>query len=59
MTKAIKNQTRFLAILAGIVMCQTACGETLVRTQAEYAAAVENAAPGDTIVLANGEWRDF
>ncbi len=54
-----RTQTRVLAILAGIVMCQTACGDTLVRAQAEYAEAVENAEPGDTIVLANGVWRDF
>jgi poly(beta-D-mannuronate) lyase len=33
--------------------------ETLVSTEAEYQAAVEAARPGDTIVLANGEWRDF
>lgn len=31
----------------------------LVRTPAEYAAAVEALRPGDTIVLADGEWRDF
>lgn len=30
-----------------------------VATQAEYAAAVKRAHPGDTIILRNGEWRDF
>src|SRR5690606_29029072 len=33
--------------------------EIRVTTQAEYEQAVEDARPGDTIVLANGEWRDF
>lgn len=31
----------------------------LVRTQAEFSAAVEGVRPGQTIVLADGEWRDF
>ena len=31
----------------------------LVRTQAEYAAAVGQLEPGDTLTLADGEWRDF
>ena len=31
----------------------------LVRDQSGYAAAVKKAAPGDRIVLADGEWRDF
>ncbi|PKP92205.1 MAG: poly(beta-D-mannuronate) lyase [Alphaproteobacteria bacterium HGW-Alphaproteobacteria-16] len=31
----------------------------LVRDQAAYAAAVKKAAPGDRIILADGEWRDF
>ncbi|NIP19384.1 MAG: alginate lyase, partial [Xanthomonadales bacterium] len=30
-----------------------------VHDQAEYRDAVKNAGPGDTIVLANGEWKDF
>ena len=46
-------------MLTGIVMCQFACGETLVSTQDEYFKAAENAEPGDRIVLANGTWRDF
>ncbi|GAA0652565.1 polysaccharide lyase 6 family protein [Brevundimonas lenta] len=33
--------------------------DTLVSTQAEYAAAVRTARPGDRILLADGEWRDF
>ena len=34
-------------------------GETLVRSQSEFAQALSGAAPGDTIILANGVWRDF
>ncbi len=59
MTRFPNRQAKLLIILAGLVMGQTACGDTLVRTQDEYAAAVANAQPGDTIVLANGVWRDF
>ncbi|MEM6793880.1 MAG: polysaccharide lyase 6 family protein, partial [Acidobacteriota bacterium] len=31
----------------------------MVRTQAEYREASEKLEPGDTVVLADGEWRDF
>jgi len=31
----------------------------LVRTQAEFASAVEQLQPGDILTLADGEWRDF
>ena len=31
----------------------------LVRTQAEFTAASRNLKPGDVLVLANGEWKDF
>lgn len=33
--------------------------EILVRTPDEYARALPGLAPGDTLVLADGEWRDF
>ena len=33
--------------------------EMRVSTQSEYAAAMQSVQPGDTIVLANGVWRDF
>jgi poly(beta-D-mannuronate) lyase len=36
-----------------------AARDTLVHNQQEYAAAAKALAPGDRIVLANGEWRDF
>jgi poly(beta-D-mannuronate) lyase len=38
---------------------QAYAADVLVGTPAEYAAAVKRAQPGDTIVLRNGEWRDF
>ncbi|WP_447929641.1 chondroitinase-B domain-containing protein [Sphingopyxis fribergensis] len=33
--------------------------DMLVSDQAQYKAAVKRALPGDTIILADGEWRDF
>jgi poly(beta-D-mannuronate) lyase len=50
---------KLIAVLAGTAMCQFALGDTLVSTQDEYVSAIKNANPGDTIVLADGEWRDF
>lgn len=45
------------------VLILTGCGRqaagTLVSNQREYAAATAELAPGDTIVLASGVWRDF
>jgi poly(beta-D-mannuronate) lyase len=50
-------------LAAAVAVCGTACqlatAETLVHNQSEYFAAARNLQPGDTIVLANGEWRDF
>ncbi|MBC6983424.1 right-handed parallel beta-helix repeat-containing protein [Caulobacter sp. 17J80-11] len=40
-------------------MTAAEAAERLVRTQDEFRRAVDQAAPGDEIVLANGEWRDF
>lgn len=48
-----------LAVLA-FMLSQAGLAETLlVSNQEEYENAVESLEPGDTIVLANGEWRDF
>ena len=49
------------ALIALIVLnaCPAAARDILVSSQAEYTEAVSAAQPGDTIVLANGEWRDF
>ncbi|MCG8462441.1 MAG: heparinase II/III family protein [Holophagales bacterium] len=38
---------------------ETPPGRKLVRTQAEYAEASKDLEPGNTLVLADGEWRDF
>ena len=48
-----------IAVLAGLVAGGAAAEQFLVRDQAAYRAALEQAAPGDVITLANGEWRDF
>ncbi len=49
-----------LALVAIALAANQARGaETLVGNQQEYGAAVESAEPGDTIILANGVWRDF
>ena len=48
-----------LAMLA-FMLSQAGLAETLlVGNQQEYENAVESLEPGDTIMLANGEWRDF
>lgn len=51
------------AVCASITLALSAIlasgGDLLVSNQQEYAAAVDRAAPDDTIVLADGEWRDF
>ena len=50
-----------LAIASALALAAHAAqaAETLVRTQQEYGEAVRSARPGDTIILADGEWRDF
>ena len=51
------------AILTIVMLASTAhpawARDLLVADQAQYKAAVKKAQPGDTIILANGEWRDF
>nr|WP_283254817.1 chondroitinase-B domain-containing protein [Luteimonas galliterrae] len=41
------------------IAAQAHAGERLVRDQAAYAEALRELKPGDSIVLADGEWRDF
>ncbi len=49
-----------LCIIGASVGAMPAAAETyLVRSQAAFWAAVGGLKPGDTVVLANGEWRDF
>src|SRR5687768_14215923 len=47
-----------LSLLA-IASARAGAAEILVGTPAEYRAAAADLQPGDTVVLANGEWRDF
>ncbi|WP_309629225.1 polysaccharide lyase 6 family protein [Brevundimonas sp.] len=62
MTSALKAP--FIAIVAATAVIgappSLAVAESaLVRTQAEYASALGRLEPGDTLTLADGEWRDF
>ncbi|MXW69687.1 MAG: TonB-dependent receptor, partial [Acidimicrobiia bacterium] len=51
---------RFTLAALTFILGQTGLAETLlVGTQEEYENAVDALEPGDTIVLENGEWRDF
>jgi len=45
-----------MAILAS---CASPAAEIKVNSQQEYRDAIKALQPGDTVVLANGEWRDF
>lgn len=50
----------FIAAAAGLWVPSLASAESaLVRNQAEFASAVARLQPGDTLILADGEWRDF
>ena len=54
---------RYLRAIAGVALATiaipAAAETTIVRTQAEFTKATRALAPGDTIALADGEWRDF
>ncbi|NNE59142.1 MAG: alginate lyase [Hellea sp.] len=54
---------RKLLTIIPLVFAFTACGNVsdgnLIKNQDEFKEAVSNAAPGDTIILANGVWEDF
>lgn len=52
----MKRLTLILACLLGSTAWAT---DTIVTSQAEYRAAVKELKPGDSIILANGEWHDF
>lgn len=52
-------QYAFLVLLGLILTTPAIAAGVVVHDQAEYQDAVENTRPGDTIVLANGEWKDF
>jgi poly(beta-D-mannuronate) lyase len=48
-----------IAVLALVAALPAAARDILVRDQNGFAAAAAAVKPGDTIVLADGEWRDF
>lgn len=48
-----------LLLLLSAALCNAAIADVLVKTKSDYREATRNLAPGDTIVLANGIWRDF
>lgn len=48
-----------MALCALVAAMPAAARDILVRDQAGFAAAAADLKPGDTIVLADGEWRDF
>ncbi len=50
---------RGLTYLPAFLIAVCSFGETLVTNQDEFFAATEDLEPGDTIVLADGVWRDF
>lgn len=51
--------TGIFLILISLASFDAHSATTHVSTQTEYRDAVKNLQPGDTIVLANGEWKDF
>lgn len=46
-------------LLLAVASMRVEAAEILVGTPAEYDAAVAGLQPGDSVVLADGEWRDF
>ena len=51
--------TGLVLILSGISGTPVHASSTLVASQSEYQQAVKSLKPGDSIVLANGEWQNF
>ena len=59
MLRISRSMPQITCALLVLIACPAAAEGILVSTQAEYQEAVKAAQPGDTIKLANGEWRDF
>ena len=59
MRRNYRSIPQIACALLVLLACPAIAKDILVSTQAEYQEAVSAAQPGDTIVLANGEWRDF
>lgn len=59
-TQGLKAPLVFFAVMAAVGLPMSASAESvLVRNQAEFAGAMAKLTPGDTLTLADGEWRDF
>jgi poly(beta-D-mannuronate) lyase len=50
---------RLAFVLALLASCVSQAADIKVESQQAYKDAVKDLAPGDTVILANGEWRDF
>ena len=50
---------RIHAFFVGLILTSAVFAETLVEDKAQFFEATEDLKPGDTIVLADGVWRDF
>ncbi len=57
--RAVKAALVAVVLLFATTLQVARGGERLVRDQAAFAAALRDLTPGDTVVLADGEWRDF
>lgn len=51
--------TGVFLLLSSLSVDPAHAAATMVTSPSEYAAATKQLSPGDTIVLANGEWKDF
>ena len=56
---SISFRIRRLSYLPAFLLALYSFGETLVTNQEEFFVATKDLTPGDTIVLADGVWRDF
>lgn len=59
MKNIFMTATSLFLVFAYLIVSTAHADEIIVDSQAEYRKAVKNLEPGDTIVLANGDWPDF
>lgn len=57
--RGLMGQSMLVSALVALGAMPAGAKEYLVANQAAYGEAVRRAQPGDTVVLKNGEWRDF
>lgn len=55
----ITSAKRVLLSSVALILFNPVSADTLVSTQDEFRQAVSTAVPGDTIIMADGEWNDF